>query len=112
MSKEIEKIEKLAAKKKGDKITKYLTSKDTSVRIAAMKALGKCDGENGFNALINSLTDPEAEVRMAAAESLGETKKDVAFTHLSHNLSSEKDERVIRAMKEAMVKIRQATHGA
>ena len=110
MNKEIEKINKLAEKKKGDRLMKYLSSRDSSIKIAAMKALGKCDGEKGFNTLINALEDSDPLVRKAAAEGLGETKKDVAFTHLAYHFEKELDENVKKAMKNAMSSIHTASH--
>ena len=111
MNRSIEKIEKLAAKKKGAKIMRYLGYKGQDVRIAGMEALGKCgDNEKSFNTLLNMLEDSDPDVRIAAARGLGETQKDTAFTPISHAITNEKDGRVEQAMRDALKKIRQARH--
>jgi Mg/Co/Ni transporter MgtE len=55
---------------------------------------------------LNHLGDEIPECRAAAAETLGKTSRDVAFTHISHLLTKEKDEKVIRTMRQALVDIR------
>ena len=112
MSKDLEKIKKYGEKKKSAKLMKYLNSKDSEIRIAAMRALGACGDETGYNTLVNMMNDPNPEVRVAAATGLGETKKDSAFTHLSHHINTEKDEKVIDAIRRAMSKVRETTHNA
>lgn len=104
----IDKVIKLAKKRKQnpDKIAKLLQYKDVSTIIAAMKALGREGGEEGLSCLARLVSCEDAQIRMAAAEGLGESRCDIAFAHLSHLVSKEKDERVIRAAKEAIAKIR------
>lgn len=93
-----------------------LSEGDITARVAAIRALGNPDGvkkgqeansEANFNKLLTLLTDEVPECRIAAAEALGQTSRDVAFTHISHVLGSEKDERVVKAMRAALVSIRE-----
>ena len=90
-----------------------LSKDDIDARVAAIKSLTNADSdktsqkETNFNKLLTYLSDELPECRIAAAEALGTTSKDSAFTYISHILSSEKDERVIRAMRQALVDIRE-----
>ena len=92
--------------------------KDVDGRVAAIRALSKADesrkkkkkaedSDSNFGNLINFLSDEAPECRIAAAEELGKTSRDVAFTHISHVLNTEKDETVVKAMKAALVSIRE-----
>ena len=48
----LEKIEKLAAKGDAAKIAEYVNDKHDDVRMAAIDALGKCQSDDAFNALV------------------------------------------------------------
>ena len=48
----LEKIEKLAAKGDAAKIAEYVNDKHDDVRMAAIDALGTCQGDDAFNALV------------------------------------------------------------
>ena len=97
---------------------KIVSTRDISDRVAAIRALGDIDEKGGkksqssnndsnFNKLLTFLNDESPECRIAAAETLAKTSRDVACTNINHVLLSEKDERVIKAMREALVSIHQ-----
>lgn len=95
---------------------KVLSQGDINARVAAIKALGNTetkkgrkttDSDSNFHKLLTFLTDEVPECRAAAAEALGKTSRDVAVTHITHLLNSEKDERVILAMRAALRSIRE-----
>lgn len=107
-------------KRNGQEATgaKIYTQEDINARVAAIKALGNTGTKKGkkskevnndadFYKLITYLTDEVPECRIAAAETLGKTSRDIAFTHISHLLGSEKDENVIKAMRKALISIRE-----
>lgn len=86
-------------------------------RVATIKAIGEHseakkkkkkgeDNDSDFYKLLNYLTDETPECRIAALEMLGKTDRDVAITHISHLLGTEKDEKVAKAMREALSSIR------
>lgn len=87
----------------------------TESRVAAIRALGatnpnnkkkKNQEEENFNKLLQYLTDEDPECRLAAAETLGTTSKEIAITYILRYLETEQDERVYKAMKEAVSSIR------
>ena len=87
---------------------------DINARVAAIRALGKEDpkkkkkgnDETKFNELLSYLKDDSPECRIAAAETLGQTSKEIAVTYICQYIQNEKDERVIKAMKDALASIR------
>lgn len=109
MGNNIEKINKLAEKGKVSKILSYLKSKDKATRVAAIRALGKCDrNEEAINTLTTMLiATTDKEERIAIYDSLGELGKEQSFFHISHYLDKENDPDVAAAMRKAMAKIRQ-----
>ena len=104
--KNVEKINKLAAKKKTQKIIDYMKSKDKTTRLAAIKALGASGGEEAFNQLVSMLNSTEADERAAAALALGELGIERGSSFLSHRLLSENDANASAAIREAMKMIR------
>lgn len=101
-----------------ESVKTVLSQSDIQARVDEIKALGNADGSKNekskiadtnenFNKLLDCLTDDAPECRAAAAEMIGQTSRDAAFTNIVHLLDSEKDERVIKAMKEALKSIRE-----
>ena len=93
-----------------------LSQSDIDARVAAIRALGSTNGNKkskgadsdaNFNTLLTYLSDEVPECRIAAAETLGKTARDSAFTHISYLLKSETDARVIKAMRGALISIRE-----
>lgn len=90
-----------------------LSSGDIAARVEKIRSLGSektsagSDADQNFNRLLTYLTDEYAECRIAAAETLGQTARESAFTNISHELSKEKDPRVIQAMRKALTSIRE-----
>lgn len=87
-------------------------------RIATIRSLGTADEkakkknksedmDSNFNRLLNYLYDEAPACRIAAAEELSKTSRDVACTHISHILNSEKNEDVKKAMRAALISIRE-----
>jgi HEAT repeat protein len=109
----IDKIDKLVAKRKSDKIVAMIHDKDAEVREAAIGALGKIGDENSMNTLVTLLRDPIAGNRAATVKALGllavrDTRNTAAKSHLQYLKTSEKDPLVIQALEETMTKISKA----
>ena len=96
------KIEELAAKKKSDLLVKYLSDKDISIRLAAIKGLGEAGGEPAFNSLTGLLRDANAAIREAAALALGVLKDSKSSAFLDARLKEETDATVRAAMSRAL----------
>ncbi|MBR3107451.1 MAG: HEAT repeat domain-containing protein [Clostridia bacterium] len=110
MGKHTEKINKLAEKKKTGKIAGYLNDKDLETRIDAIRALGRCGGEEAINRLMTQMASHNPQERIEVAKALGECGPDAAFYQLSHYAAQETDAAVKEAMKEAMGKIHKRTN--
>lgn len=104
----IESIAKNVEKKKEAPILKLIGSKDKSVQLAAIEALGKVGKDDSFNALIVRLTDDDADIREAAAKALGAMGNDHARAHLQHALSKENNAKVEAALKHSIEQLRNA----
>ncbi len=98
----IEKIQKLAEKKKSAKIIKFLGDSDTGVVVAALKALSEVKDEDSVNSIAGLIDSEAPEVRVAAAKALGEIGTEYAKTYLQHRAATEKDEKVKEAIREAL----------
>lgn len=109
MGNNVEKINNYAQKGKAGKILPYLKSKDKETRMAAIRALGKCDKDedayNNLTSLMNTVSDKQELI--AVYESLGELGKEQSFYHMSHYIGKETDPDIIAAMRKAMAQIRQ-----
>ena len=103
---DLQKVEKLVAKKNSTKLMGYLNSKDEAVRLAAIVGLGKTNDENAFNSLTSLLSSDNAGERAAAAEALGEMGMERASTFISHVQQTETDEKAKEAMGKAIGKLR------
>ena len=102
-----DKIEKLAAKKNSQKIIQMVNDKDPEIRLAAIHGLGLIGDEASQNTLQDLLRNQDADVRLAAVKSLGAIAilngRDVnSKSHLQHLKLIEKDERVKKAIDEAV----------
>lgn len=104
-SRTVEKIQKLAEKKKTAKIIKFLESSDTAVVVAALKALAEIKDEDSVNSISARIDSESAEIRVAAAGALGAIGTEYAKTYLQHRSASEKDEKVKAAISEALHQI-------
>lgn len=98
----IEKIQKLAEKRKSDKVIKYLDSKEEEVVLAALKALSEICDEDSVNRIASLIDSDDAVIRVAAAKALGTMGTEYAKTYLQHRMSSEKDETVKKAIMDAL----------
>ena len=96
------KIEKLAQKGHYDKIVEHLNDKNAAVRLAAIDALGRCNGDDAFNALVPLVHNDNADVRTHAVLALGKMGLPKARTFLLHQLEAEKSPEVREAMDTAL----------
>ncbi len=108
-----EKIEKWRSKNNVDKIIKAMNYKDSSIRLAAIKAAGTMKNEQLLNTLIIFLRDdPDPAIRLNAAEALGNMGIARAQDHLSYVAENDTDEKVrekaLEAKKEIIAKKMQA----
>jgi len=104
-----EKIEKWKSKNNVDKILKAMNYKDSSIRLAAIKAAGTMKNEQLLNTLILFLRDdPDPTIRLNAAEALGKMGIARAQDHLAYVGENDTDEKVrekaIEATKEIIAK--------
>ena len=106
MGKNTERINKLADKKKADKIVAFLKSKDKETRLDAIRALGKCGGAEAINALTTNIITPDEEEKIEVIKALGVCGKDASFYLLSHYAAKETNPIVKDVMREAMGQIR------
>ena len=94
-----DKIASMAAKgKQSPKLCEYCFDHDPEIRAAAAEAIGKTQGDAGYNALINLLRDPDDIVRVASAKALGVMGSKNAMEHLRYMMNHEGSS---EAMKEA-----------
>jgi HEAT repeat protein len=107
----IKKIEKWAQKKKVSKLLKALSSDNTEVRIAVIKALGTTNDENVMYTLIPFLKDSDPSIRAITVETLGTMGNGRSLEFVRQLWNSESDENVrekaklaINAIKENMSK--------
>lgn len=101
----VEKIEKLAQKGHYDKIVEHLNDKNAAARLAAIDALGQCKDDVGFNALVPLVHSADRDVRIHTAQALSVQKQPRARAYLEHQLHSEQDPEVVKAIDEALSKI-------
>lgn len=101
-AKTIEKINKLADKRKSAKVIKFLESPDKEIVKAALNALCRIKDEDSVNTIAHLIDSPEADLRIAAAEALSGIGTEYAKTYLQHRMTTEKDESVKKAIMEAL----------
>ena len=102
MSAKLERLEKLAGKKKTAPIIRALKSKDPEVRLDALHALGVCGTEDAINYLTNWSNSEDPKERIAAIKALALCGKEYSVTQMRYQLTSEKDPEVIAALKESL----------
>ena len=102
----LEKIEKLAAKGDAAKIAEYVNDKHDDVRMAAIDALGKCQGDDAFNALVPLVHGGDVEQRKHAALALGSMNVPRARAFLEHQSTLESDADVKKAIETALSEIK------
>ena len=101
-TKTIEKINKLAEKKKSAKIIKFLDANEVDVIIAAMDALGTIRDEDSVNSIAHLIDHEDPKVRCAAANCLGQIGTEYCKTYLQHRAASESDATVKTAITDAL----------
>lgn len=89
---ELQKIEKLEAKKKSDKLLKYLKDSDVEVMTAAMNALARIGDEDGVNSVMKLIDAEDTNVRRAAIKASGIIGSQYAKTLLQQRMAKETDE--------------------
>ncbi|MGI6336049.1 MAG: HEAT repeat domain-containing protein [Clostridiales bacterium] len=101
----IEKINRLAEKKKTDKVIKYASSKDPELRAAAASALSGICVDESYNELVLLIRDPELSVRKAAVVALGDMGRKAGADHVRHVMTHETDPEIIKLCQTAITKI-------
>jgi len=101
----LKEIEKAVAKKKLPVLKAYASSRDLSLRTAAIEAIGRVGGAEAFQPLVGQLSCAEPEVRIAAARALGELGDLRGRTYILHFMKSDRDSRVRSAMRDALAKL-------
>ena len=96
-----QKLEKWSKKGNAAKLIKASSNSNSSLRLAAVKAMGNVDNENVINALITMLRDRNPEVRIASIDSLGKINSKVAVEYI-RSLISDTDEKVSQKAREAL----------
>ena len=102
----LEKIEKLASKGDAAKIAEYVNDKHDDVRMAAIDALGKCQSDDAFNALVPLVHGGDVEQRKHAALALGNMNVPRARAFLEHQSTLESDADVKKAIETALSEIK------
>lgn len=87
----IKKIEKYEAKRKTDKIAKFLTSGDEEITCAAIAALGRIGDEISINSVTALIDSPDLAIRKAAIRAVGAIGTEYSKTLLQHRLTTEQD---------------------
>ncbi len=103
----LKKIESYAKKGKSAKVVGLLNDKKQDVRLAAIKALGGIGDDASVNNLIVLMADPDPVIRKQVAASMGDVGKDVCKTHLQSRVNIEKDEAVLDAVHDSIMRISQ-----
>lgn len=98
----IEKINKLAEKRKSDKVIKFLNSKEEEVVFAALKALSEIRDEDSVNTVAHMIDHEDPVIRREAAKALGGIGSEYAKTYLQHRMATESDEAVKKAIMDAL----------
>jgi len=99
-------VEKAAEKKNGKKLIELAKNKKADISLAAVKGMGKAGGEDCVNFLVTQLRNIDPAFRAAAATSLGQIGDPHAKAHIHGALRFEKDEKAVKAMHEALARIR------
>jgi len=108
MANTIEKISRYAEKGKVMKILPYTRTKDKETRLAAIRALGRCDDEESIHYLTGKLTScADKDELFAVLDALGSLGKDQSFYHIGYYIDKVNDPEVVRAMRLAMARIRE-----
>lgn len=98
---DLEKIQKLLAKGKTEKIGKYLNDKNIEVVKAAIAALGESKDEASTNLLSKLIDHQDPEIKKVAIVAFGKSGSEYSRTLIRHLVATEKDEQV----KEVAMKV-------
>lgn len=98
-------IQKAVSRKNIVSLKAYASSRDLSLRTAAIAGLGSTGSAEAFQPLVGQLSCADAEVRIAAAKALGELGDLRGRTYLLHFMEADRDSRVRAAMREALAKL-------
>lgn len=90
----LKKIEKLEAKRKSDKIAKYLESNDAETVAAALEAMGRIGDEVSINCVTSRIDNPDVTIRKAAIKATGAIATEYSKTILQHRITKETDEEI------------------
>ena len=102
----VDKIAKLAQKGDGEKLAGFVGDKKEEVRLAAIDALGKCEGDVPFNALVPLVHTGDVQTRIHAVTALAALKQPRARTFIEHQRTLERDPAIQKALDEALGSIK------
>jgi HEAT repeat protein len=88
-----------------DELTYSLADPSSSVRLAAVRALGRLRATRAGDQLIGRIVDPDLPVRLAAIEAVGEIREARALVALQQQLDYYRDGTAGRAALEALARI-------
>lgn len=102
-------VAKAAQKNDVRTLLDYAVSKDKSIRLKAVEALGSTGGDEGaFNLLVPMLRNADVECRTAAAESLGRLGDARALAFIYDRLEREQVDSVREVLLDSMAKLHEA----
>lgn len=102
----LDKVHKLAEKHNAVKLAEYVADGKPEVRLAAIDALGGCEGDEAFNALVPLIHSSDRDVRIHTAGALCALKQPRARPFMEHQLALEKDPEVIKAIDKALSQLK------
>lgn len=104
------KIDRLAEAKNSSALILLIGDRRTSVRLAAIRALGCCPDDDAYNALAPLLRASEADVRKSAALALADMDRPSCRTLIKHQMQVERDPQVLSIMITALNRLKKQEH--
>jgi HEAT repeat protein len=98
-------IDKFVQKRHSKSILPLLNDRRPEVRNKALQALAKIADDTSINTLINMLSDKDPAIRKIVADNMGSMTSQTVKSHLQHQILVEKDEGVMKAIKDALAKM-------
>lgn len=106
----LDKVQKLAAKGKTDKLIPFIHDPDRQVGLTAIQSLGRFVSQiDVMGALSEVLDEGDREYRLAAVTALSGAEGSYAESILMHRLEQESDAAVKNAMRDALSSIKSRT---
>ena len=103
----VEKISKWEKKNKASNLTKALDSKEPSIRVAVIRALGNIEEPESINTLVNLLQVPEKEIKIATLNALANRGVERSVEFVRALLSKENDPEILEQVKSTIATIKE-----